>query len=146
MPPGQVRTRYVAGLPRVDRNVQLPVSLTKLLSAQSAMPDPATLHQIAEIAYHLRASTGHTGSLLGWEKTFCYSHHLRLFEPTSDAVFDYAILGQLRNASRQVLARALGRPWMRRYPQPGPRRPAAARSGRDPGSRSLLTPSIVSPC
>ena len=66
--------------------------------------------RIAEIAYHLRSSTGHTGILFGSERTFGYSPHLRLFEAASDAVFDYCILGQLRNASRRVLAKALGRP------------------------------------
>jgi hypothetical protein len=68
------------------------------------------MEQIAGIAYHLRSSTGHTGTLLGSEQTFGYSHHLRLFEPPSDAIFDYAILGRLRDASRLVLAKALGRP------------------------------------
>lgn len=67
------------------------------------------MEQIAEIAYQLRSSTGHTGSLFGSEKTFGYSHHLRLFEAASDAVFDYVILGQLRNASRRVRAKALSR-------------------------------------
>ena len=65
--------------------------------------------RIAEIAYHLRSSTSHAGILFGSERTFGYSPHLRLFETASDAVFDYAILGQLRNASRRVLAKALGR-------------------------------------
>jgi hypothetical protein len=66
--------------------------------------------QVAEIAYDLRSFTGHRGSLFGSEQTFGYSHHTRLFEAASDAVFDYVILGQLRNASRWVLAKALGRP------------------------------------
>jgi hypothetical protein len=65
--------------------------------------------QIAELAYDLRSSTGREGALFGSETTFGYSHHLRLFEAASDAVFDYVILGQLRNASRRMLARALGR-------------------------------------
>ena len=67
------------------------------------------MEQVAAIAYPLRSSTGHTGSLFGSEKTFGYSPHLRLFEAASDAVFDYAILGQLRNASRRVLAKALAK-------------------------------------
>jgi len=68
------------------------------------------MKQIADIAYDLRSFTGHRGSLFGSEQTFGYSHHARLFETASDAVFDYVILGQLRNASRRVLAKALGRP------------------------------------
>ena len=54
-------------------------------------------------------NTGHRGSLFGPEKTFGYSPHLALFKVADDAVFDYMILGELRNASRRVLARALGR-------------------------------------
>jgi hypothetical protein len=66
--------------------------------------------RIAEIAYDLRSHTGRKGSLFGSEKTFGYSPCLRLFQVADDAVFDYMILGELRNASRRVLAKALGRP------------------------------------
>jgi hypothetical protein len=66
--------------------------------------------RVAGIAYELRSHTGHRGSLFGSEKTFGYSPHLALFKVADDAVFDYMILGELRNASRRVLAKALGRP------------------------------------
>jgi hypothetical protein len=66
--------------------------------------------EIAGLAYSLRSSTGHAGSLFGSDNTFDYAHHSRLFQVASDAVFDYVILGQLQNASRRVLAKALGRP------------------------------------
>ena len=66
--------------------------------------------QVAGIAYDLRSHTGHRGSLFGSEKTFGYSPHLALFTVADDTVFDYVILGELRNASRKVLAKALGRP------------------------------------
>ena len=65
--------------------------------------------RISGIAYDLRSRTGHRGSLFGSEQTFGYSHHLTLFRVADDAVFDYMILGELRNASREVLAKALGR-------------------------------------
>ena len=65
--------------------------------------------EIAGLAYELRSSTGHTGSLFGSEHTFGYSHHMRLFEVGSDVIFDYMVLGRLREASRLVLAMALGR-------------------------------------
>jgi hypothetical protein len=68
------------------------------------------VEEIWEIAYSLRSSTGHTGSLFGSEQTYGYSHYGSLFHTADDAVFDYVILGQLRNASRRVVARALGRP------------------------------------
>jgi len=48
--------------------------------------------------------------MFGSEKTFGYSPHLSQFNVVGDAVFDYMVLGELRNASRQVLAKALGRP------------------------------------
>jgi hypothetical protein len=66
--------------------------------------------RISGLAYDLRSHTGHQGSLFGPEQTFGYSPHLSLFNVAGDAVFDYVILGELRNASRQVLAKALGRP------------------------------------
>lgn len=63
------------------------------------------VRSIAGLAYDLRSYTGHQGSLFGSEKTFGYSPHLSLFNVAGDAVFDYVILGELRNASRQVLAK-----------------------------------------
>jgi hypothetical protein len=39
-----------------------------------------------------------------------YSHYGSLFDTADDAIFDYVILGQLRNASRRVIAKAMGRP------------------------------------
>ena len=65
--------------------------------------------RVAGIAYDLRSYTGHRGSLFGSEKTFGYAPHLPLFQVADDAMFDYMILGELRNASR-VLGKALGRP------------------------------------
>jgi hypothetical protein len=65
--------------------------------------------QIAGLAYSLRSSTGHTASLFGSEKTYGYSYDSRLFDVGSDAVFDYMVLGDLRNASRRVVVKALGR-------------------------------------
>jgi hypothetical protein len=67
----------------------------------------------------LRSHTGHRGSLFGSEQTFGYSPHLNLFKVADDAVFDYVILGELRNAGREVLAKALGRP-----SSPGPSAPS----------------------
>ena len=66
--------------------------------------------RIAGMACDLRSHTGHRGSLFGSEKTFCYSPHLQLFQVADDAVFNYMSIGELRNASRRVLAKALGRP------------------------------------
>jgi hypothetical protein len=66
--------------------------------------------RVAGIAYDLRSHTGHRGSLFGSEKTFGYTPHLSLFQVADDAVFDYMMLGELGNASRRVLAKALGRP------------------------------------
>ena len=69
------------------------------------------VRRIAGLAYDLRSHTGHQGSLFGSERRRSgYSPHLSLFNVAVDAVFDYVILGELRNASRQVLAKALGRP------------------------------------
>ena len=68
------------------------------------------VRRIAGLAYDLRSHPGHQGRLVGSEKTFGYSPHLSLFNVAGDAVFDYVLLGELRNASRQVLAKALGRP------------------------------------
>ena len=68
------------------------------------------VQRISGLAYDLRSYTGHQGSLFGSEKTFGYSPHLSLFNVADDAVFDYMVLGELRNASRRVLAKALGRP------------------------------------
>ena len=68
------------------------------------------VEQIAQIAYDIRSSTGHEGTLFGSERVFGYFHHLSYFGMPDYAVFNYAVLGRLRNASREVLARALGRP------------------------------------
>ena len=81
------------------------------------------VEQIARIAYGYRSSTGHEGVLFGSEDTFGYSHHLSFFDVPVHTVFDYAILGRIRNASREILARALGRPnklslTTRRLPSP----------------------------
>lgn len=67
------------------------------------------VEQIWQIAYTLRSITGHTGTLFGSERTYGYSHYGSLCNTADDAVFDYVILGRLRIASRQVLAKALGR-------------------------------------
>jgi hypothetical protein len=53
---------------------------------------------------------GHSGTLFGSERTYGYSHNGSLFDTADDAVFDYVILGQLRNASRRVIAKGMGRP------------------------------------
>lgn len=68
------------------------------------------VQRVSGLAYDLRSYTGHQGSLFGSEKTFGYSPHLSLFNVAGDAFFDYMVLGELRNASRKVLAKALGRP------------------------------------
>ena len=67
------------------------------------------VRRVSGLAYDLRSYTGHQGSLFGSEKTFGYAPHLSLFNVPGDAVLDCVILGELRNASRQVLAKALGR-------------------------------------
>lgn len=68
------------------------------------------VENIWKIAYTLRSRTGHVGMLFGSENTYGYSHYGSLFNTADDALFDYIILGQLRNASRRVVAKALGRP------------------------------------
>jgi hypothetical protein len=68
------------------------------------------VEEIWQIAYTLRSFTGHSGTLFGSENTYGYSHYGSLFDTADDAVFDYVILGQLRNASRRVVAKAVGRP------------------------------------
>jgi hypothetical protein len=57
----------------------------------------------------VRSSTGHTGTLFGSERPYDYSHYGSLFDTADDAIFDYVILGRLRNASRRVIAKAMGR-------------------------------------
>ena len=84
-----------------------PVAQKRFRKALKTVMTDREVQQIARLAYKLRSSTGHHGSLFGSEVTFGYSH-LRLFDVAHEAVFDYAILGQLRNASRRVLAEALG--------------------------------------
>jgi hypothetical protein len=68
------------------------------------------VEEIWETAYMLRSFTGHSGSLFGSERTYGYSHYGSLFDTADDAVFDYVILGRLRNASRLVIAKGMGRP------------------------------------
>jgi hypothetical protein len=68
------------------------------------------VEKIWDTAYTLRSSTGHSGTLFGSERTYGYSHYGSLFDTADDAIFDYIILGQLRNASRRVIAKAMGRP------------------------------------
>ena len=68
------------------------------------------VEQVARIAYDYRSSTGHEGALFGSEHTFGYSHHPSFFNMPAYTVFDYEILGRLRNASREILVQALGRP------------------------------------
>jgi hypothetical protein len=68
------------------------------------------VEEIWKIAYTLRSFTGHTGTLFGSENTYGYSHYGSLFDTADDAVLDYVILGQLRNAGRRVVAKPLGRP------------------------------------
>ena len=60
------------------------------------------VQRISGLAYDLRSYTGHLGSLFGLEKRFGYSPRLSLFNVAGDAVFDYMVLPELRNASRQV--------------------------------------------
>jgi hypothetical protein len=68
------------------------------------------VEEIAQIAYGYRSRTGHEGALFGSEDTFGYLHHLSFFNAPVHAVFDHQILGQLRNASQEILTKALGRP------------------------------------
>jgi hypothetical protein len=80
---------------------------------RKALKTVTTNREVEEIwqsAYALRSFTGHSGTLFGSENTYGYSHYGSLFATADDAVFDYVILGQLRNASRRVVARAVGRP------------------------------------
>jgi hypothetical protein len=70
---------------------------------------PSEVQKIWEIAYTLRSFTGHRGTLFGSERTYGYSHYGSLFDTADDAVFD-VILGRLRNASGQVIAKAMSRP------------------------------------
>ena len=86
---------------------QKPVAQKRFRKALKTVMTDREVKQIARLAYGLRSSTGHSGSLFGSEVTFGYSHH-RLFEAPYTAVFDYGVLGHLRNASRRVLATALG--------------------------------------
>jgi hypothetical protein len=68
------------------------------------------VEKIWETAYTLRFFTGHSGSLFGSERTYGYSHYGSLFDTAEDAVFDYVILGQLRNTSRLVIAKGIADP------------------------------------
>jgi hypothetical protein len=86
------------------------VAMKRFREALKTVMTSREVRRIAGLAYDLRSHTGHQGSLFGSEKTFGYSPHLSLFNVAGDAVFDYVILGELRNASRHVLAKALGRP------------------------------------
>ncbi|MEU8919449.1 hypothetical protein AB0D10_00760 [Kitasatospora sp. NPDC048545] len=62
--------------------------------------------QLASFAYNLRSFTGHRGTLFGSERTFGYSP-MSLFTPDDDSVFDMMIVGELKQASSQVLINAL---------------------------------------
>jgi hypothetical protein len=59
-----------------------------------------------EIDYALRSSIAHSGTLFSSEHIFGYPL-MRLFQQTSDLVFDYGLLTSLRSASRRVLMKAL---------------------------------------
>jgi hypothetical protein len=87
-----------------------PVAQKRFRKALKTVMTNREVEQIWEMAYTLRSFTGHTGALLGSERTYGYSHYGSLFDTADDAVFDLVILGQLRNASRRVVAKALGRP------------------------------------
>jgi hypothetical protein len=86
---------------------QKPVAQKRFRKALKTVMTDREVKQIARFAYGLRSSTGHTGSLFGSEATFGYSHG-GFFEAPYTAWFDYGILGQLQNASRRVIATALG--------------------------------------
>ncbi|MGO9078072.1 MAG: hypothetical protein ACLQDY_03405 [Streptosporangiaceae bacterium] len=86
---------------------QKPVAQKRFRKALKTVMTDREVRQTARLAYELRSSTGHSGNLFGSEVTFGYSHH-GLFEAPYTAVFDYGVLGHLRNASRRVLATALG--------------------------------------
>ena len=86
------------------------VAMKRFREALKTVMTSREVRRIAGLAYDLRSHTGHQGSLFGSEKTVGYSPHLSLFNVAGNAVFDYVILGEQRNASRQVLAKALGRP------------------------------------
>ena len=69
------------------------------------------VEKIWETAYTLRSFTGHGGSLFGSERTYGYSPlGVGSSIQPSNAVFDYVILGQLRNPGRLVLAKAWADP------------------------------------
>ncbi len=109
------------------------------------------VRRIAGLAYDLRSHTGHQGSLFGSEKTFGYSPHLSLLNVAGDAVFDYVILGELRNASRHVwlplpgpdggpvrlagLEQALPDPWQDYREQRARETPPGSRPRADPPRR-----------
>jgi hypothetical protein len=62
--------------------------------------------RFARLAYGLRSSTDHAGSLFGSEHVLGYPT-MRLFQQTDDIIFDYALLLPLRKACRDVLFKAL---------------------------------------
>jgi hypothetical protein len=64
------------------------------------------VEQLAALAYAVRSSTGHEGSLFGGEDTYGHSP-MSLFRPAADLVLDMGLLGELRHVSRRVLTAAL---------------------------------------
>jgi hypothetical protein len=82
------------------------VARKRFRAALSTVMTEGEAEQLARLAYKLRSSTAHTGDLFGSERTFGYPLGL-LFQQTDDLIFDYAILGRLRQASRRVLIKAL---------------------------------------
>ncbi len=59
-----------------------------------------------EFAYDLRSATGHDGTLFGTETTLGYGR-ISAFEYDLRDMFGFTILGEIRNASRLVVTRAL---------------------------------------
>ncbi|MBN9743520.1 hypothetical protein DMP23_20975 [Amycolatopsis sp. A1MSW2902] len=62
------------------------------------------IRHFATVAYKIRSSTGHEGSLFRWEQTFGRLP-FSLFQTVPN--FDISRLGEMRNVSQQVLITAL---------------------------------------
>jgi hypothetical protein len=83
-----------------------PVAGKRFRAALKTVMSNREVKQLATLAYDLRSITGHTGDLFGSEHAFGYPLML-LFQQTGDVIFDYAVLGKLRQATRRVLIKAL---------------------------------------
>jgi hypothetical protein len=82
-----------------------PVAAKRFRKALKTVMTNREVKQLANLAYDLRSSTAHTGSLFSSENVLGYPI-ARYFGPANDLIFDYGMLWPLRAASRRVLNKA----------------------------------------